>query len=202
MLEPVRHGEFLCPGLVETTVDVMSSTNLSRALVVADGAALKLSRDGSLPAGTSLWSLPEIRTRILALPHAAAVNRAKRAATLASPLPESVGESYSRAVFELLGFEQPALQHAFADREGFIGRSDFWWPAQGVVGEFDGKSKYVQAALRGGITAEEAVYREKIREDRIRALGHGFVRWRWVDLQNPDRLRAKLLAAGVRIRAL
>ncbi|MDQ0662051.1 hypothetical protein QFZ35_000549 [Arthrobacter ulcerisalmonis] len=200
--EPVRHGELLCPGLVETTVDVMSSTNLSRALVVADGAALKLSRDGSLPAGTSLWSLPEIRTRILALPHAAAVNRAKRAATLASPLPESVGESYSRAVFELLGFEQPALQHAFADREGFIGRSDFWWPAQGVVGEFDGKSKYVQAALRGGITAEEAVYREKIREDRIRALGHGFVRWRWVDLQNPDRLRTKLLAAGVRIRAL
>jgi hypothetical protein len=67
-----------------------------------------------------------------------------------------------------------------------------------VVGEFDGKGKYVQAALRDGMTADEAVYREKLREDRIRALGHGFVRWRWADLTDPSRLRCKLLAAGLR----
>jgi hypothetical protein len=56
----------------------------------------------------------------------------------------------------------------------------------------------VQAALRGGSTAEEAVYREKLREDRIRALGHRFVRWRWADLTEPGRLRQKLLEAGLR----
>jgi len=44
------------------------------------------------------------------------------------------------------------------------------------------------------------VYREKLREDRIRALGHGFVRWSWADVDNPDRLRRKLLAAGLRPR--
>lgn len=197
-LEPARHGEFLCSGLIETTVDVLGSAGLDRALVLADGVARKLVADGTLDPGAPLFSLPAIAARTAALASAAARRRAERVALLASPLPESVGESYSRAVFDVLGFEQPVLQHVFTDSEGFIGRSDFWWPRHGVVGEFDGKAKYVQAALRGGITAEEAVYREKLREDRIRALGHGFVRWRWADLQHPERLRAKLLAAGLR----
>lgn len=198
VLEPVRHGEFLCTGLMETTVDVISSTNLSQALVLADGAARKLLADGVVDRGASLLSVPGIAAGIAALPSAAARRRAERVAALASPEPESVGESYSRAIFEFLGFEQPVLQQVFKDGNGFIGRSDFWWPSQGVVGEFDGKGKYVQAALRDGMTADEAVYREKLREDRIRALGHGFVRWRWADLTDPGRLRCKLLAAGLR----
>ncbi|MGX5715757.1 hypothetical protein [Arthrobacter sp. MAHUQ-56] len=197
-LEPVRHGEFLCSGLIETTMDVIASAELDRALVLADGVARKLVADGTLEPEVPLYSLPAMAAGIAGLTSAAAQRRAERVALLASPLPESVGESYSRAVFDFLGFEQPLLQQVFTDGGGFIGRSDFWWPRQGVVGEFDGKGKYVQAALRGGITADEAVYREKLREDRIRALGHGFARWRWADLQHPERLRAKLLAAGLR----
>ena len=197
-LEPVRHGEFLCSGLIETTVDVLASAGLDRALVLADGLARKLLADRTLEPGAPLFSLPAVASGIAALPSAAAQRRAERVARLASPLPESVGESYSRAVFDFLEFEQPLLQKVFTDSDGFIGRSDFWWPRQGVVGEFDGKGKYVQAALRGGITADEAVYREKLREDRIRALGHGFGRWGWADLQHPERLRTKLLAAGLR----
>lgn len=196
--EPVRHGEFLCSGLIETTVDVLASTELKHALAVADGAARKLSADGVLAAGSGLLSVPGIADGVAALPSAAARRRAELAASLASPLAESVGESYSRAVFEFLGFEQPVLQQVFTDRGGFIGRSDFWWPFPRVVGEFDGKDKYMQAGLRGGISAEEAVYREKLREDRIRALGHGFVRWRWADLEDPERLKRKLLAVGLR----
>lgn len=198
--EPVRHGEFLCSGLIETTVDVLAFTELKHALAVADGAARKLHADGVLETGSSLLSVPGIAAGVAALPSGAARHRAGLAASLASPLVESVGESYSRAVFEFLGFEQPLLQQIFTDRGGFIGRSDFWWPLQGVAGEFDGKGKYMRAALRGGISAEEAVYREKLREDRIRALGHGFVRWRWADLEDPERLKRKLLDAGLRPR--
>ena len=121
-------------------------------------------------------------------------------AALASPLSESVGESYSRAAFEFLGFDQPVLQHVFHDGDGFIGRPDCWWPKQRVVGEFDGKAKYVDAAVRGQISPEEVFYREKLREDRIQGLGFGFVRWSWSDVDNPDRLRRKLLAAGLRPR--
>ncbi|WP_254865535.1 hypothetical protein [Arthrobacter sp. P2b] len=66
------------------------------------------------------------------------------------------------------------------------------------MGEFDGKAKYLEAAVRGDTSAEEAVYREKLREDRIRGLGLGFVRWGWADVENPERLRRKLLAVGLR----
>jgi hypothetical protein len=70
----------------------------------------------------------------------------------------------------------------------------------GLWGESDGKAKYVDAAVRGGLSAEQAVYREKLREDRIRGLGLGIVRWGWADVENPDRLGRKLLAAGLRPR--
>jgi len=196
--EPVLQGEFRCTGLIQTAMDVMVSGNLSSALVVADGLARKLFAEGALAANANLLAVPEIAAGIAEQPYASFRSRAGLVAVLASPLVESVGESYSRAVIEFLGFPQPELQHPFHDRGGLIGRGDFWWPVQGVVGEFDGKGKYVDPAVRGGITAEEAVYREKLREDRIRALGHGFVRWSWADVDNPDRLRRKLLAAGLR----
>ncbi len=123
----------------------------------------------------------QVAAAVQAHPHAAARRRAELAFSLASPLAESAGESFSRAAFQFLGFEQPELQHDFSDAGGFIGRSDFWWPGRegrkGVVGEFDGKAKYINPELRNGATAEEAVYNEKLREDRIRALGFGFARW-------------------------
>ncbi len=173
---------------------------LDEALVVADGLARALHRRGLLPADGNWLTVTEIADGISEHPHASAQRRAQRVAAMASPLAESVGESYSRAAFEFLGFEQPVLQHVFQDQDGFIGRSDCWWPQHRVVGEFDGKAKYVDAAVRGDLSAEQAVYREKLREDRIRGLGLGFVRWGWADVENPDRLRRKLLAAGLRPR--
>lgn len=198
--ETVVHGEFRCTSPVQTTLDLMMGGKLDEALVVADGLARALHRRGLLPADGNLLTVTEIADGISEHPHASAQRRAQRVAALASPLAESVGESYSRAAFEFLGFEQPVLQHVFQDQDGFIGRSDCWWPKHRVVGEFDGKAKYVDAAVRGDLSAEQAVYREKLREDRIRGLGLGFVRWGWADVENPDRLRRKLMAAGLRPR--
>ena len=199
-VEPVAYGEYRCTGRIRTTVDVMVTASFTEALVVADGLARILSREGRLPSDAGLLAVQAIADGIAAHPHASARRRAGRVAVLASPLAESVGESYSRAAFDLLGFEQPVLQHAFHDGEGFIGRADCWWPKQRVVGEFDGKAKYVEAAVRGNASAEETVYREKLREDRIRRLGFGFVRWSWADLEDPGRLKRRLLAAGLRPR--
>lgn len=197
-MDPVVQGEFRCTGPIQTALDVMVSGKLSESLVVADGLARRLRQEGVMPAGTSLMAVAGISECIAAQQSAAARRRAEHVAGLASPLAESVGESYSRAAFEFLGFEQPELQHPLRDEDGFIGRTDCWWPESRVVGEFDGKAKYVDAGIRGDISAEEAVYREKLREDRIRRLGFGFVRWSWADLDHPDRLRRKLLAAGLR----
>jgi hypothetical protein len=199
-VETMVRGEFRCTSPVQTTFDLMVGGKLAEALVVADGLARMLHRQGVLAADANLLALPQIVNGISSHPHSSARRRAERVAALASPLAESVGESYSRAAFEFLEFEQPVLQHVFRDADGFIGRADCWWPRNRVVGEFDGKAKYVEAAVRGAATAEEAVYREKLREDRIRALGLGFVRWGWADVEDPERLRRKLLAAGLRPR--
>jgi hypothetical protein len=53
---------------------------------------------------------------------------------LADEAAESVGESRSRALIHVLGLAAPVLQHAFYDSDGFIGRTDFFWPEYGVIG--------------------------------------------------------------------
>ncbi|MFD0758709.1 hypothetical protein ACFQZB_07505 [Arthrobacter ulcerisalmonis] len=112
----------------------MATEPLSKALVVADGAARIFRADGFIPMCGSLADAPGLQELVAAQPSASAQARAHRVAALASPLVESVGESFSRAVFETLGFDQPNLQQNFQDRQGFVGRSDFWWPGANLVG--------------------------------------------------------------------
>ncbi|WP_286179801.1 hypothetical protein [Arthrobacter sp. ISL-95] len=172
-------------GLLNTALDVTTSSTLSQSLVVADGVARKLWKTGRLAQESTLLDMGHIAAAVQAHPHAAARRRAELVLSRASPLAESARESFSRAAFQFLGFEQPELQHDFSDVDGFIGRSDFWWPGtegrKGVVGEFDGKAKYTTLELRNGATAEEAVYSEKLR----------------ADVENPERLRRKLIGAGL-----
>src|SRR5699024_9376352 len=90
---------------------------------------------------------------------------------------ESPGESLSRARFFEWGLPRPELQVDFRDDDGHIGRVDFWWQDRGVVGEFDGRTKYGATAGRSA----EALWQEKLREDRLRRRGVAVVRWTWRD---------------------
>lgn len=117
---------------------------------------------------------------------------------LADEASESVGESRSRAFIHVLGLPAPVLQHVFHDREGFIARTDFFWPEAKVIGEFDGDAKYLDEVLLAGVSTQEAILAEKKREDRLRALGYNVVRWDWKTLSTPDVLRQRLIAAGIR----
>ena len=108
----------------------------------------------------------------------------------------SVGESLARSVFIRLGAPPPALQTPLRDDRGLIGYSDFFWPEFDVVGEFDGKLKY-GADNPSGARPEVVVYREKLREDRIRAVTKGFFRFGWGDVMNPPRIAAMLRRAGI-----
>jgi hypothetical protein len=110
------------------------------------------------------------------------------------------GSPRSRALIHVLGLPAPVLQHAFYDSDGFIGRTDFFWPEYGVIGEFDGDAKYLEDDLLGGSTAREAVLAEKKREDRLRALGYTVVRWDWKAVTKPELLGQKLAAAGLPCR--
>ena len=130
------------------------------------------------------------------------VPRARQVGRLLDGLAESPGESVSRVRCWQAGLPAPTLQFVVR-REGVeIARCDFGWEEQRTLGEFDGKIKYGRL-LRPGETAQDVVYREKLREDALRDLGWQVVRWTWSELYQPgvvaDRIRRAFDRARVRI---
>ncbi|HEY5820791.1 MAG TPA: type IV toxin-antitoxin system AbiEi family antitoxin domain-containing protein [Propionibacteriaceae bacterium] len=109
--------------------------------------------------------------------------QARMAVKLANGRSESPGESLSRVLFHRHKIPAPRLQHEVYDRDGvLVAITDFYWDEYGHVGEFDGKVKYSQY-LRPGEAPGDAVFREKLREDAVRAQDLGVTRWTWRDLQ-------------------
>lgn len=96
---------------------------------------------------------------------------------------ESVGESLSRHLMHAHAIPMPELQFEVYDEQGnLIGTTDFAWPRHRLLGEFDGKVKYGRL-LREGEKPEDAVFREKVREDLLRETTRwGMVRFIWRDL--------------------
>ena len=105
---------------------------------------------------------------------------------------ESVGETRARMLFQDHGMPAPVLQLEVHDETGaLIGRVDFAWPARKVIVEFDGRQKY-HRYRRPGETLEQAIMREKRREDRLREQGWIVVRMTWSDLEHPAPFLARL----------
>jgi hypothetical protein len=97
----------------------------------------------------------------------------------------------------LLGLPIPQLQVPFSDTFGFIGYVDFFWPQYGLIGEFDGKGKYLRDEYTNGKTTAEVILAEKKREDRLRALGPRVTRWGWNTALSLPALRTHLASAGL-----
>ncbi|GAA1738214.1 type IV toxin-antitoxin system AbiEi family antitoxin domain-containing protein [Aeromicrobium alkaliterrae] len=120
---------------------------------------------------------------------------ASRAATLADPRLESVGEVRSMCFFGAHAIPLPEPQHEIYDDDGrLVARSDFWWRLYRHVGEFDGLVKYGRlnpyATDVGRVLVDE-----KRREDAVRRLVNGVSRWTWHELDPP---RAGMLATRLR----
>lgn len=123
--------------------------------------------------------------------------KAQRAIDFARPNAANPGESLSRvAIFEL-GFPDPDLQTPHRNPRGGWYHTDHEWPASMLIGEFDGKGKYLKEEFLRGRAPGDVVYEEKIREDHLRAEGFTVVRWAWAELTNRAALRQTLLAAGL-----
>jgi len=114
---------------------------------------------------------------------------------------ESPGESISRVMILEAGLPEPTVQAAFRVH-GRDYRTDLLIEANGgVVGEFDGAGKYRRHASDDDPAT--AVLKEKLREDELRQVVHGFVRWGWPELREPDGFIGRLAhLAGVRPRRL
>ena len=107
----------------------------------------------------------------------------------------SVGESRLRFLCFRFGLPKPELQYEVRDSSGhLIGYVDLAWPELGVLIEFDGKEKYSKYA-RPGESPADVVFREKVREDRLRELGYVVVRVTWADLRRPDAVAQRLRRA-------
>lgn len=125
------------------------------------------------------------------------ISRASRSprqvVSLADPRIESAAESRARWAFQLAGIDQPTPQVVIRDGAGdFVARVDFLIERFGVVIEVDGMGKYTDVRdLRA----------EKKREDRIRELGYEVVRLTWTDLNDPQLVLRKVMAAVNRAAA-
>ncbi len=131
----------------------------------------------------------------LIAPGAPGRTRARAVVELADGLSMSPGESLSRVQMFRLRIPRPRLQVRLSDAAGHIGDVDFWW--RGVVGEFDGRTKY---RLPPGASHEEAgrvLWAEKKREDRLRRQAE-VARWVWADLARSQRLLTILGEKGIR----
>jgi hypothetical protein len=108
------------------------------------------------------------------------VTQARRLAALVDGRRESALESWSALAFDDLELPMPVWQVDVHDGDVFVGRVDGGWPG-GLVGEADGRSKYLLAAAeRGGADAErlaDVLADERRREARLRRAGLRVVRW-------------------------
>lgn len=166
--------------VLDTAIQI-STTEPPEVAVIAVGHAV---RSRTLELQSFLAALP---TR----PMRGSV-RARTVADALDPSHESPGEDYTSFRLRELGFVRVVPQAEFHHDDGSVDRVDFWLPDVGVVVEFDGRQKYEDEEMLRGRAPREAVWHEKIREDRLRAVPavRTVVRVRWWHLVDSDRLLA------------
>jgi len=173
--------------VARTVVDLARALHFEPSVVVGDAALALGLAEGD--------QLADALRRSARRPWCA---RARRVVSFLDGRAESVGESRSRVAIARAGLPMPRPQWDVRDSEGeLVGRADFGWVAHRVVGEFDGRVKYGRL-LRPGEDPGDAVYREKLREDALRAEGIAVVRWTWHDLDNFNPIAARLHRALAR----
>ncbi|OLM15861.1 hypothetical protein Ae707Ps1_0119c [Pseudonocardia sp. Ae707_Ps1] len=174
-----------------TVADLARTLSAERALVTLDAALHRYRiRDPGEPPPPGATTAEEIRAAIDRFAGRRGAPPARRVLSLADDLSESPGESRSRYRMHVAGLPVPVTQWQVP---GLPYRTDFAWPDAGVVGEFDGRTKYGRG-LRPGDDVEEILWEEKRREDRIRECGLVVVRWIWSEIADtgPEGMVARL----------
>lgn len=112
----------------------------------------------------------------------------RRVVELADGRAESPGETRLREAFRLMGLTA-IPQYPIHDGP-FLAVIDFYLEEYRLAIEFDGFVKYGrQNPLTTQPAPADVVTAEKVREDHVRELGHGFLRVIWRDMDNLRALR-------------
>ena len=167
--------------VARTVVDLAATAPFENAVVLGDHALRRglTTTDDVMRAADRMGTHPG---------HA----KVRRALRFMSDRSDSVGESRSRVLIVREQLPIPETQADIFDEAGrWLARVDFLFPDHGVIGEFDGRIKYRRDGVASA-DAEDVVYQEKLREDRVRHAGFVVVRWTWADLQTPGVVAAKI----------
>lgn len=150
-----------------------------------------------------LTTIPELRRRyegaMAHWPRSLATDLVLR---LADHRCESVAESRFFFLCFHCGLPAPQPQYKVYDMRGrLVAILDFAWPDLGVFAEIDGRGKYLELR-REGESIQDAVLREKARENLVRRLtGMRGLRFDWADIERPERtariVRDELFPSGV-----
>lgn len=158
-----------------TLVDCAREWDLVDAVVAMDDA---LQRD--------LVGREDLQASVLAATHWPGAAGASRALNLADGRAESPLETRGRLRLLAGGLPAPWLQVEIADERGVVGVVDAWYDDAAVAVEFDGRTKF--DAPWDDRSPGEVLWREKRREDRLRAVGIRVVRIAAADLSGPEEL--------------
>jgi len=183
--------------LERTVVDLCRTLPHADAVVFAD-AALRRSTHPVVDLPQTLVDHADLLYELDLVAASRGTARARAAITFADAAADRRGESISRVNVHAAGLTKPKLQVPLRGASGRVWTVDFWWEEFNLIGEFDGKAKYSDPEFLRGRTPQQAVYDEKLREDDLRAAGHGMTRWPWGVATSMPRLRGHLVAAGVR----
>jgi hypothetical protein len=195
--EVVKIDGLRVTSLERTVVDLCRTLPHADAVVFAD-AALRRSTHPVVDLPQTLVDRAALLCELDLVPASRGTARARAAITFADAAADRPGESISRVNIHAAGLTRPRLQAPLRGASGRVWTVDFWWEEFNLIGEFDGKAKYSDPEFLRGRTPQQAVYDEKLREDDLRAAGHGMTRWPWGVATSMPRLRGHLIAAGVR----
>lgn len=174
-----------------TVVDALRQLRLRDALAIADGALR-----GGLTTPAELRAMRRFQTRW------PGVRAADVAMALVDHRRESWLESASVATAHRLGFPRPESQIWVHHPEGhLVGRVDLLWRGLAVVGEADGRGKYLGEYAGTTWDAEAAadhMLRERDRERELESLGLAVARWGTGELLGGGRGLGDRLQAAAR----
>ena len=185
--EVVRVGGHLAVALPDSLIDLARWSGVMAGVAAMDAAL-----------HNGLCSADSLEEALERLPATARGGpRARQAVRLADGRSESPGESMSRVRMWEHRLPKPELQVSVrVGQELYI--LDYYWPDLEAASEFDGRVKYRSASF--GQDPEDVVWREKLREDALRASGLTVARWTWAQAWGDTgaQMLRRLAAAGVR----
>ncbi|WP_139230883.1 hypothetical protein [Microbacterium sp. cf046] len=190
-----------CTSLERTVYDMIRTQSKEAAVALAD-AAMRLVAAGSRRGrydddAADAWRA-SLLGRIARSVGARGIRQARWLARFADGRAELPGESVSRLYLVELGFAAPRLQVPFDGPNGEQWLIDFGLDDVGAWGEFDGVGKYTDPDLLDGRTPDQAIMREKHREDWIRGRSQRrFVRWGMQHVATAEALGSRLSSFGI-----